>query len=141
MSPQVKLRPLLVLAVCALAGCGTARVVSRDPDGGVVAIPENSNSWPCCYRNRALELIKEDCPHGYVIAREGEVPVGTMTSEHGSADSGTHVTTTETRTEYRIEYRKVGPVRTVVTPPLPRVPVARAQPPQSLPKEPVPITQ
>jgi hypothetical protein len=147
MSPQPKVRLLLLLAVFTLTGCATARVVSRDPDGGVVAIPENSNCWPYHYRDKATGLIKQDCPYGHVIAWEGEVPVGTMTKERGSADGGTHVTTTETRTEYRIEYRKAGAPRTVVMPALPRAPAAKAQlagptiVPQPLPKEPVPIAQ
>jgi hypothetical protein len=146
MSPRPKVHSLLLLAVLTLTGCATARVVSRNPDGGVVAIPENSNYWPYHYRDKAIELIKEDCPYGHVIAWEGEVPVGTTTKERGSSDGGTHVTTTETRKEYRLEYRKVGAPRTVITT-LPRGPAAKAQlagptiSPQPLPKEPVPIAQ
>ena len=156
MSPLRKGRLLCLLAVFALTGCGTARVVSRDPSGGVVAIPENTNSWPCHYRDKAIALIKEDCPYGYVIAKEEEVPIGTVTTDHTPSDS-THSTETHNRTEYRICYRKAEAPRTVVVPPLRRLPVASLQtvapvvpastlPPQplpatSLPREPIPLTQ
>jgi hypothetical protein len=142
---------LCLLAVFALTGCGTARVITRDPEGGVVAIPENTNSWPYHYRDKAIELIKEDCPHGYVIAREEEVVTGKVTTEHTPSDSS-HSTETRNRTEYRLYYKKASEPRTVVIPPLRRVPVASLQPiapastlpPQplpaaSLPREPIPV--
>jgi hypothetical protein len=139
-------RMLCLLAVFALTGCGTARVVTRDFDGGVVAIPENSNSWPYYYRDKAKELIKEDCPDGqYVIAKEEEVTIGTVTTEHTPSDSA-HTTETRNRTEYRIYYKKASPPRTVVVPPLRRVsvaslqPVAPAPPASTLPPQPTPVT-
>jgi hypothetical protein len=137
-------RLLCLLAVFALTGCGTARVVSRDSYGGVVAMPENNNNWPYRYRDKAIELIKDDCPHGYVIAKEEEVVIGTMTTDHTPSES-THTTETRNRTEYRIYYKKASEPRTVVVPPL-RVPVASLQPvapaprASTLPPQPLPAT-
>ena len=63
-----------------LSGCSSARYVSSEPNGGVVAIPHNSNSWPDYNRKHAEELMKQQCPEGYVIDREAEVVVGS--TEH-----------------------------------------------------------
>src|SRR5262249_28661939 len=155
MPPLRKGRMLCLLAVFALTGCGTARVISRDSEGGVVAIPENTNVWPFYYHDKAVELIKEDCPHGYVIAKEGEGVTGTVTTRNTPSDA-THTTETRTRTKSRLCYKKASAPRTVVVPPR-RVPVASLQPvapappastlpPQpipvsSLPREPIPVVQ
>jgi hypothetical protein len=129
MSPLCKVRSLVLLSLVALTGCETARVVTKDPHGGVVAIPENSNAWPFYYHDKALALIKKDCPD-YVIVGEEEVVTGKVTTNRDSTatrdqdltpkDSrfGATVTTTDTahttetrnRTEYRIYYRKKEPI-------------------------------
>jgi hypothetical protein len=61
----------------ALAGCSTARLVTADATGGVVAIPKNTNSWPNYNRDQAAELMRQQCPRGYVIEREEESNRGT----------------------------------------------------------------
>jgi hypothetical protein len=142
MSPLRKGRVLCLLAAFALTGCGTARVISRDPSGGGVAIPENTNSWPCHYRDKAIALIKEDCPYGHVIEKEEEVVTGVVTTDHSPNDS-THTTETHRRTEYRIYYKKASAPRTVVVTPPRRVPVASLQPvvpASTLPAQPLPAT-
>src|SRR5262245_26123145 len=86
MSPLRKVRALVLLALVALTGCETARVVSKDQYGGVVAIPDNSNSWPFYYHDKALALIKKECPD-YVIVKEGEVVTGMVTTNRDSTET------------------------------------------------------
>jgi hypothetical protein len=57
-------------------GCGSARFVQVDGDGGVVAIRNNSNVWPTYYRDKADALIRQRCPAGYEIVREEEIVTG-----------------------------------------------------------------
>jgi hypothetical protein len=54
-------RPLLpaLLLLAGVMGCGSARLIQLAPDGGVVAIPSNSNAWPFCYRDDADRLMAE----------------------------------------------------------------------------------
>ena len=86
MSPLCRVRPLVVLALVALTGCTTARIVSKDANGGVVAIPENSNTWPFHYRDKAEALIKKDCPN-YEIAWQGEVATGQPTTDRDCTET------------------------------------------------------
>ena len=112
----------LVLGVLAtLAGCASARVVMRNGDQGVVAIPRNHNKWPSHYRSKAERLMAEHFPEGYVIEHEEEMVVGQVThydENHshdvavlgGAVSLGTGATqgtaTTTDATEYRIYYRR-----------------------------------
>ncbi len=72
--------PKLALAGCLLAmglGCNHARVVELSSNGGgVVAIPDNTNSWPSRNHRHAEELMAQRCPNGYVIDDEREIVVG-----------------------------------------------------------------
>jgi hypothetical protein len=70
---------LLFLPVVFGMGCAGARIVQRNPDGGIVAIPENTNSWPYHYHRKAEELMAKHCPGGYVIEREEEFVTGQVT--------------------------------------------------------------
>ena len=65
-----------VVIVSSSIGCSVARHVEMTPTGGVVAIPSNTNSWPFYNHSKAEELIREKCPQGYEIEREGEAVVG-----------------------------------------------------------------
>jgi hypothetical protein len=136
----------LLLGVCALGGCGTAREVVIGPHDGCVAIAENSDVWPLKYRTKALELIKKRCPDGYEIVREEEVYTGPVIARGGTPVSD--------RTEWRIYYHKLGgpaptaPVLAAVPPrpteSRPIVPVRAvesrpAAPESGLPREPVPV--
>src|SRR5260221_4038261 len=70
-------------------GCAHARVVERHEDGsGVVAIPDNTNSWPSRNHRRAEQLIAQQCPTGYIIEREQEVSVGPIADTH--TNTSTH---------------------------------------------------
>jgi len=65
----------MLIGVC---GCSQARFVSVDPDGrgGVVAIPNDTNRWPCYNRKAAEELMDHKCPQGYVVQNQTEVAIG-----------------------------------------------------------------
>jgi hypothetical protein len=151
-----------LLVVCGLSGCSTARQLAVTQDGGCVAIPENTDVWPTNYRSKAIEMIKKQCPQGYVIVEEREVVTGKVKTDSAATDTQTQdvstrrqpnatLTTTSTshtsavrdQTEYRIWYRKTGaqPTSTAmvstpppVQPPQPRVvPVSGSLPPQPVP--------
>jgi hypothetical protein len=90
-----------------LGACGMARHVMVEPTGGIVAIPRNHD----VHREKAGELMLANCPNGFVIDREEEVPVGTTTQSTGTAEpteTGGEVAvsteTTRTDTEWRISY-------------------------------------
>src|SRR5258708_4542779 len=79
-----------VLISIVLCGCGHARYVTLDANGGVVAIPTNTDEWPCHYRVKAEEMMKMKCPQGYVIEREEEVVVGTTRQTDTHTDTTGH---------------------------------------------------
>ncbi len=79
---RVALAALLLGPCC---GCVGARYVSLGPEGGIVAVPENTNVWPTFYRDKAEALMRDACPEGYVIEHQGEVTVGSRTSEYTGA--------------------------------------------------------
>jgi hypothetical protein len=65
-----RLRVVLVGLVAALPlGCGTARFVAQEPNGGIVAIPSDTPA----NRAAAAELMTSQCPQGYVVEREDVV--------------------------------------------------------------------
>jgi hypothetical protein len=67
---------LAAVAATSMVGCAKARHVEVTQQGGVVAIPSNTNSWPSYYRNQAEELIRQKCPNGYEIVQEEELVTG-----------------------------------------------------------------
>src|SRR5262249_12562930 len=107
-----------VLVLVTVSGCGSARMIQSGPDGGVVAIPSNSNYWPFKYRDSAEKMMTQKCPNGYDIVREEEIVIGqkSTTSEQtdhitpagfrdGRERTTTSVTTsTRPETEYRITF-------------------------------------
>ena len=104
------------LLLFAVTGCGSARLIQSSPEGGVVAIPSNSNYWPLHYRSEAEKLMAQRCPNGYDIVEEREVVVGkqSTTSEvidrNGSSSQSQQttidkITTVSDQTEYRITFR------------------------------------
>lgn len=100
------------LALTALNGCSQVRLVENLPDGGVVAIPSNSNQWPTFYRNRAEFLMNRRFPEGYTIVREQEVvdnPAvrdGRKPYEDFDYNGGYDKVTHYDRKEYRITFRR-----------------------------------
>ncbi|MEC9095571.1 MAG: hypothetical protein VX776_02995 [Planctomycetota bacterium] len=108
---------LLMTASLIITGCSSARYVSRDQQQGVIAIPSTS-TWPVDHRQKALELMQNHFPQGYVIEKEEEVVIGTETQNHTDVHAHemgnsniflggetTHTTTTD-KTEWRITYRR-----------------------------------
>ena len=137
-SASVALAALLL----GLGGCSSARMVTTDAYGGVVAIPRNNAS----NRKAAEELMKEKCPQGYVIDSEREVVIG-HTSEQEV--SGNFVRTiNHPVTEYQIRFRAKdapppyqpaavrAPAPVPATPPA-VVPTAATGP--NLPPQPIPV--
>jgi hypothetical protein len=108
---------VLALLMLSAAGCAqSARHIVKEPGGGVVAIPEDSNVWPTYYRDKANKLMHEHCPQGCTIVREEEVVTGVSTTD--SVNTDTHefglfsvreqvnnTTTTRNQTEFRITYQ------------------------------------
>ncbi len=76
----------LALLVLFSAGCSTARYVTKDEWGGVVAIPRDTNQWPNYFRKQAEELMQKQCPQGFVIENEGDLVVGEETIVQNGAD-------------------------------------------------------
>jgi hypothetical protein len=129
MSVPRSLLPLGLLALVAASGCGGARFVSVTPNGGVVAVPSNTNSWPFHYRDSAEKLMAEKCPNGYVIDKEEAVVVGQKTVHRENSDTNvtdvpgqkkrppstltrsatTDVTETVDQTEWRITFHAKEP--------------------------------
>jgi hypothetical protein len=95
-----------------VAGCGTARVVQRNPSGGVVALQGDRN----LALQKAHQQMAGHCgPGAYRILQEGEEVVGSETQgkeNTAATKEGGTVTRTgsETRnvTEWRIQYECSG---------------------------------
>jgi len=97
-----------VVVAAVVGGCGSARQVVILPDGGAVAVPSRTDR----HMQKALELIRAQCPGGYEVIREEEVPVGSRFEEETTIerDLRDRVTATteynvRTRYEWRIHYR------------------------------------
>lgn len=99
-------RRSLAFAVIALGlwglGCGAARFITVDGNGGVIAMPANNESS----REKAMKMMNEKCPGGFLIDREEEAQVGTVTSSNTTygrySVNGTQ--TTRAETEWRITF-------------------------------------
>lgn len=116
---------ITLFVVVGLSGCANpARYVVREANGGIVAIPNNSNAWPSYNRKHAEELMAQHYPEGYEIIREEEAVTGQITNNNtqtntqqkpslfpfaGEEQTTTNTTTSTTdRTEWRIFYRPKG---------------------------------
>ena len=107
--------------VASLTGCASsARMVERQPTGGVVAVPDYR------HRDEGLALIRTQVGRDFVVVDEREVPTGTVTrstdQKHqgsvfaraatwmtGRDETESHMTSTGATTEYRITYAKPVP--------------------------------
>jgi hypothetical protein len=101
-------RVLLIASLAALAaGCGAARLVSRNPTGGIFALEGD--------RNKAMEDAQQQmaahCRGPYTIVAEGENVVGTDTAQSNETyvtRDGTVVNqggqSTRQATEWRVQY-------------------------------------
>ena len=151
-----RLMNFCVCAAIALSGCNSARLVTVEKTGGVVAIPNNTNNWPSYNRQHAEELMQANCSGGgYVIDREEEFVTGTTqfvnTTTNTKGDrvlaalqiapvtqESQQQTTTQNHTEWRIWFNKVNAQAPSA---MEGVRPAAAPLPVGLPRgEPVPIT-
>jgi hypothetical protein len=134
-----------LLAGSACLGCESAHYVLKNPDRGVVAIPEDTPK----YRAEAEKLMHDQFPSGYVIDDVRVVPLGrpyqTVTQVGPIAEIETHQ-----RHEVQLSYH-AGQAMPVM-PPSPRLaaPVPVVQPaaatmpqagPDGLPAQPVPVSR
>ncbi|WP_439620404.1 hypothetical protein [Gemmata sp.] len=116
---------LVAAGVAGLSGCATqARYVERTADSGVIAIPENTDTFPSFSRSEALSLIEKHVGPNYDIVEER--PVATQVPNRRNLQAETEFvrspnritpsTATDPRTpvaegthevtEWRIAYRK-----------------------------------
>lgn len=117
----------LLALVAALAGAGgcasSAKYIEKKPDSGVVAVPDDSNSWPNYNRQAALKLIEEHVGSNYEIVDEKTVKTGRQTRgslpdtnetlnprRPGSPGyrSATHATSMPEQTQFQIAYVRKG---------------------------------
>lgn len=155
--PRLVLSAAACLVVAISGGCGSARMVQSTPDGGIVAIPSNSNYWPVRYRDDADKLMAQRCPNGYDIVKEEEVVIGKKKTTSNSFEreplgilersTSKTTTTMSDETEYRITFRarQAQPstvmqtsMTTPAAPPPPPPPPAPAPASPGLPPRPVP---
>ncbi|QEG29775.1 hypothetical protein GobsT_45730 [Gemmata obscuriglobus] len=113
---------LLIAALSAAGGCASsAKYVERRGGSGVVAVPDDSDSWPNYNRRAALKLIEQDAGPNYEIIDQRTVKTGRQTRSSlpdtnetlnprrpGSPgyQSSTHATSMPEATEFRITYRR-----------------------------------
>jgi len=108
---------LLGLLVLASGGCAGVHFVSRTPDGGILAIPNDSNQWPTYYRSQAERLMRRTCPNGYAIDREEVVVVkpardgkeAANDDEYYDYNGALQRIAKERREEYRISFHCLPP--------------------------------
>ncbi len=140
-------RAAWLLLICgACLGCQTAHVVTRYPDGGVIAIPEDTPEL----RAKAEKLMKEHLPLGYVVTDVRMIPLGhpyqTVVQVGPIAEVETHQ-----RHEFLLTYHAPGTTASAPAPyPPPPPSVAQNTPPpvqrvsapslpDGLPAQPIPV--
>ena len=79
---------LVVALLCATAGCSDAVTMVRETEtSGVVSYlfkEERGGPMGSPHRKEALKVMEKNCPSGYVVLKEGEVPgYGSMSSVEG----------------------------------------------------------
>jgi hypothetical protein len=137
---------VLLVAVAGAGGCASpAKYVEKQGDAGVVAIPNNTDSWPSYHRRAALDLIRKHVGPQFEIVEEREVVVGQTTHNNQQVNTEqtvnsripflpaerqtiTNTTTQHDITEWRIVYRrKQSPVAGPMTPGAPGGQVVQTQ--------------
>lgn len=117
---------LFILVVAGLSGCASpARVIRQDSASVVVAIPDNTNTWPFYYRDEA-ERAAGDYIHDPVLVTSSRVKVGeqlTNTQDSSRRDGGEvmsskNITSVSDRYEYHLEFRSRGPITVTTSDPL-----------------------
>jgi hypothetical protein len=121
-----------VVAVAGLSGCASpARVIRQDSASVVVAIPDNTNTWPFYYRDEA-ERAAGDYIHDPVLVTSSRVKVGEQLTntqdstrrelgkdhKFGEVVTSTNTTSMSDQYEYHLEFRSRGPVTVTTSDPL-----------------------
>jgi hypothetical protein len=78
----------LVISLGVLAGCGSARLISRNGGGGVLEIQGDPGKG---MEDAHRQMAGHCGPNNYQIVQEGEEPIGTDTFTQEDTESGTAV--------------------------------------------------
>ena len=117
--------------VAGLAGCASpAKVIDQDAARVVVAIPDNTNTWPFYHRDEAVraagEFIHDPVLVSTARVKVGEEQVNTQdvtrrdlgkTKKVGEVTTATSTMAVNDRFEYHLEFRSRGPVTVSTSPP------------------------
>jgi hypothetical protein len=121
-----------VVVIAGLSGCASpARVIRQDSSSVVVAIPDNTNTWPFYYQDEAKRAAG-DFIHDPVLVTSSRVKVGEQLTnsqdttrrdlgkdhKFGEVVSSTNSTSLSDKYEYHLEYRSRGPVTVTTSDPL-----------------------
>jgi hypothetical protein len=121
-----------VFVVAGLSGCASpARVIDSGNSRVVVAIPDNTNTWPYYYRDEAQRAAGEYI-HEPVLVTSSRVKVGEQLTntqdttrrdlgkdrKFGEVVSSTNSTSVADKYEYHLEFRSRGPVTVTTSDPL-----------------------
>ena len=119
---------IVLVAACGLSGCAApARVIQQDAVSVVVAVPDNTNTWPYYYRDEATKTAKEYLPDAYLDSTS-RVKVGASVTNAQNVDrrdiggennkprvgevvSSTNTTTVSDNYEYHLMFRTRGLTR------------------------------
>ena len=88
---------LAVFSLLLAVGCGRARMVVIEKDGGVVAVPDSSKM----HMEEAMALMRENCRGEVDVYRQEEVPVGSRVTDE-TTTSRNIFDEIETTREYRV---------------------------------------
>ncbi len=95
------------VALVALAGCSSIRVVKTTPEGGVLALLGGRDGA----HDKAVAFMQEKCPSGYAIVEEGEAVIGENTEGNTSRGLFNSLNTTSSstqKTEWRLTFKCKG---------------------------------
>ncbi len=119
-----------VSAFAFVGGCAApAKYIERKSDSGIVAVPDNTDTWPNYNRRAAMELIQKHVGSNYEIVEEKLVVTGHTIQNNrnvntepivnprnpalvGERQTVTNNTTQQEITQWQISYRKKPPFPT-----------------------------
>lgn len=122
----------LLAATVATGGCASqAKYIERKTDTGIVAVPDDTDTWPNNNRKAALALIEKHVGPNFEILDERTVPTGrvarnslpetneALNPRNQAYPAKRPISATPTQqeeaTEYRITYRKLDSASTGTT--------------------------
>ena len=109
------------LIAAATSGCMTPRTIMQTQDSVVVAIPDNTNTWPGYYQDEATAEARKAFPDAYLVSTT-RVKVGEQTTNTqdvtrrdiggqdnapkvGEVTTASNTTTVSDKYEYHLEFR------------------------------------